>query len=112
MSTTRATRVTTVANTEVTEIPLIGVPANRKYTTSGLKRMLGGLYWLLLVKRIDRTAGIPMSMLIPVTSLAITLAGAIFRNRKRSKIRPTAGARTTTAITKARPTGRCSFWTR
>ena len=54
--------------------------------------MLGGLYWLALPKSTDSTAGIPTNRLMPVTSLAVVLVGAIWRNKNRSKARPTRGA--------------------
>ncbi len=70
-----------MTTTELREIPLMGVPATRKYTVSGLNRMLGGLYWLLLPKITGSRAGIPTNRVIPVTSLAVVLELGILRNR-------------------------------
>ncbi len=70
-----------MTTTVLSEIPLIGAPATRKYTVSGLNSMLGGLNWLLLPKITGRRAGMPTNRVIPVTSLAVVLVLGIFRNR-------------------------------
>lgn len=63
-------------------------------------------------KKMGRAWGMAMSSPSDDTSLAVVEAVGMYRNRNRSRARPSSGENTSTARTKARPTGRWLVLTR